>query len=138
VPASVALCVGAIALAFVSACDTTAKTAAAGPPRYAGELACVDCAGILTSVTLFPGDSFLLEETYRGTKDGDRTYRSTGKWAALADASDPSGPRILMLSPARAGETRRFRLLGDSALRQLDRMGRELRSEQNTLLTREP
>ena len=123
------------------ACGGASKDAAnasAAEPRYAGELACIDCAGILTRVSLFKGDSFLLEETYRGTRDGDRTYRSRGTWASLADATDPAAPRILMLSPARAGETRRFRMLGDTALRELDRTGRELKSSKNTLLLREP
>ena len=128
--------------AFAFACGGATKDAAdaalASPTRYTGVLGCIDCAGILTRVSLFKGDSFLLEETYRGTRDGDRTYRSTGKWASLADATDPAGPRMLMLSPARAGETRRFRVLGDTALRQLDRLGHEVRSERNTLLTREP
>ena len=107
------------------------------PPRYAGTLPCLDCAAIDTRVTLFAGDSFLLEEDYRGTTQGDRTYRSRGTWASLGDAASPTSGRILMLSP-NGGETRRFRMLGDSALRQLDRTGRDVRSTSNTLLLREP
>lgn len=107
------------------------------PPRYAGDLPCLDCAAIRTRVSLFSGDTFLLEETYRGTAAGDRDYTSRGTWATLADAKDPTAGRILMLSP-RMGETRRFRMLGDSALRQLDGSGRELAPAPSRVLHREP
>ena len=88
-------------------------------------------------VSLFAGDTFLLEETYRGTAAGDRDYTSRGGWATLADAKDPAAGRILMLSP-RVGQTRRFRMLGDSALRELDGSGRELAPGPIRVLYREP
>ncbi|MBL8996464.1 MAG: copper resistance protein NlpE N-terminal domain-containing protein [Gemmatimonadales bacterium] len=130
-----------VPLALAGACAGGSRDAADQasivPPRYSGALSCLDCAAIDTRVTLFAGDSFLLEETYRATRDGDRTYRSRGTWASLGDAANPSAGRILMLSP-NAGETRRFRMLGDTALRQLDRTGNELKTKANTLLKREP
>lgn len=139
VPALFALAVVPLALAGACAggAGDAADEASSGPPRYAGALSCLDCAAIDTRVTLFAGDSFLLEETYRATRDGDRTYRSRGTWASLGDAANPAAGRILMLSP-NAGETRRFRMLGDTALRQLDRTGNELKTKANTLLKREP
>lgn len=126
-----------LALACAGAARDSADARANATPIYAGELDCRDCAGILTRVALFKGDSFLLEETYRGTTDGDRKYTSRGTWAALKDATNPAAGAILMLSP-RVGETRRFRMHGDSALLQLDRTGQPLKSATNAVLTREP
>lgn len=126
-----------LAIACAGTTRDAADEAADLSPRYTGELDCRDCAGILTSVSLFKSDSFLLEETYRGTSEGDRKYTSRGGWAALTDATDPTAGSILMLSP-RLGETRRFRMLGDTALRLLDRTGREIKAAKNDLLVRDP
>ena len=126
-----------LAIACAGAARDAEDAAADVSPRYTGELDCRDCAGILTSVSLFKSDSFLLEETYRGTTEGDRKYTSRGSWAALTDATDPAAGPILMLAP-RLGETRRFRMLGDTALRQLDRAGRQIGTAKNDLLVREP
>lgn len=112
-------------------------TVPAGPPVYTGELSCADCAGIMTTLTLFPGDSFLLAEEYRATAAGDRMYTSRGMYASLGDASSPTAGRILIVSPNR-GPARRFRQLGDSALRQLDATGKEFEASYNTLLRRVP
>ena len=129
------------AFVFTLACGgpprDDASTPSILPPRYAGDLPCLDCAAIRTRVSLFAGDTFLLEETYRGTAAGDRDYTSRGGWATLADAKDPAAGRILMLSP-RVGQTRRFRMLGDSALRELDGSGRELAPGPIRVLYREP
>lgn len=126
---------GLIAAACGGAASESATTA--GPPMYVGDLACADCSAIGTALTLFPGDTFLLEETYRGTKDGDHKYTSRGAWASMADASAPGAGRIVLLSPNQ-GPPRRFRQLGDSALRQLDRDGKEFESAANMILRRQP
>lgn len=105
--------------------------------RYTGDLACDVCTIIATTITLFPGDTFLLEETYRGTADGDAEYESRGTWAWLTDASGAEAGRMLLLSPRR-GMTRRFRQVGDTALRALDREGKEYPSATHTLLHRAP
>ncbi len=128
------LCIAGAACSGGAARDAAGNTA---PPQFTGDLACLDCASIGTTLTLFPGDSFLLAETYRGTKEGDRNYTSRGVWSSMADAVDPSAGRIVYLSPNQ-GMPRRFRQLGDSALRQLDKDGREFESSQNTILRRAP
>ncbi len=135
-----ALLASALLSALVVACSGGASRDAssnAGPPQYTGELPCADCAGIATTLTLFPGDSFLVAETYKGTKEGDRNYTSRGVWSSMADAVDPSAGRIVYLSPNQ-GMPRRFRQLGDSALRQLDKDGKEFQSSANIILRRVP
>jgi copper homeostasis protein (lipoprotein) len=131
--------VATLGLVVAAACGGAASDADAGAaaPNPIGETQCADCDLIATSLTLFPGDSFVLREGYRGTRDGDKDYTTRGKYAFLSDASDPAAGRILMLSPA-LGPTRRFRELGDTALRQLDERAREFDASYNVFLRREP
>jgi hypothetical protein len=130
---------GILVLIFGVACSAGADedSANAAPPNYVGDLSCADCERIVTDLTLFPGDTFLLKEGYRGTSDGDKDYTTRGKYAFLADAANPDAGRILMLSPP-VGQTRRFRALGDTALRQLDENAREFESSENVFLQRSP
>lgn len=127
--------IGGLLTAAACAGGAAGDTAPAGPPVFTGDLACADCAGIMTSLTLFPGDSFLLSEVYQDTPDGDKTYTSRGTYAFLSDAANPGAGRILLVSPNQ-GPMRRFRQLGDSALRQLDADMKEFESEHNMLLRR--
>lgn len=138
-PALRPILAGTLALSFAVACaaGSDADTAPAGPPNYVGDLACADCDRIVTDLTLFAGDTFLLKEGYRGTNDGDKDYTTRGKYAFLADAANPDAGRILMLSPP-VGKTRRFRELGDTALRQLDDNAREFEASYNVILRRTP
>lgn len=126
---------GLLTAATACAGGATRDTAPVGPPVFTGELECADCAGIMTSLTLFPDDRFVLSEVYRGTPTGDKTYTSRGTYAFLTDAANPGAGRILLVSPNQ-GPTRRFRQLGDSALRQLDADMKEFESEHNMLLRR--
>jgi hypothetical protein len=129
---------GSLALVFAVACGAgTDDGRDDAPPNYVGDLPCPDCERIVTDLTLFPGDTFLLKEGYRGTSDGDKDYSTRGKYAFLADATNPEAGRILILSPP-VGQTRRFRTLGDTALRQLDENAREFESEANVFLQRTP
>lgn len=127
----------ALLLALAGCGDGQQQAGPPAPPVFTGDLACADCAAIATTLTLFPGDSFLLKETYRGTPDGDRNYTSRGTWASMADAVNPSAGRVVLLSPNQ-GMPRRFRQLGDTALRQLDQDGKEFESKANVFLRRQP
>jgi copper homeostasis protein (lipoprotein) len=52
---------------------------------YQGILPCADCSGLETSLFLDEDGTFVLQETYLGSKDGDRTFASYGSWARTAD-----------------------------------------------------
>ena len=45
---------------------------------YQGILPCADCSGLDTSLFLDEDGTFILQETYRGAKGGDRTFASYG------------------------------------------------------------
>lgn len=128
-----------IAVVTAAACGGSSRDVAADPtpPRFTGEMVCRDCDSISTMLTLFPGDSFLLEETYRGSPQGDADYKSRGTYATLGDAVNPSAGRILLISP-NMGQSRRFRQLGDTALRELTREGQEYESSEGRMLTKVP
>lgn len=137
-PALRPIVTGSLALIFAVACSAGSDDGSENaPPNYVGDLSCADCERIITDLTLFPGDTFLLKEGYRGTRDGDKDYTTRGKYAYLADAAKPEAGRILMLSPP-VGQTRRFRALGDTALRQLDDSAREFEASYNVFLRRTP
>ncbi len=125
--------IGGLLAAAACAGGAAGDTAPAGPPVFQGELACADCDGIMTTLTLQPNDMFVLVEVYRGTPEGDKTYTSRGTYAFLADAANPGAGRLLLVSPNQ-GPMRRFRQLGDSALRQLNEQNEEFESEHNMLL----
>ena len=91
------------------------------PQSYQGVLPCADCGGLDTA--LFPDEdgTFVLQETYRGTKDGDQTFADYGKWARTADK--------LVLTDSN-GEKRYFRPVGKST-EMLDRSGVPIESKLN-------
>src|SRR5215510_6268561 len=61
--------------------------------KYAGTLPCADCAGIRTVLTLYsePGPTrYELVETYLATRDGDRSFPSSGRWTVLRGSATDS------------------------------------------------
>jgi len=91
------------------------------PQSYQGVLPCADCGGLETALFLDEDGTFVLQETYRGTKDGDQTFADYGKWARTADK--------LVLTDSN-GEKRYFRPMGKS-LEMLDRSGVPIESKLN-------
>jgi copper homeostasis protein (lipoprotein) len=88
---------------------------------YQGVLPCADCGGLDTSLFLDEDGTFVLQETYRDTKDGDQTFADYGKWARTADK--------LVLTDSR-GDKRYFRPAGKS-LEMLDQSGAVIESKLN-------
>ncbi|MDW5501902.1 envelope stress response activation lipoprotein NlpE [Pseudomonas lundensis] len=88
---------------------------------YQGVLPCADCGGLDTDLFLDKDGTFVLQETYRGTKDGDQTFADYGKWARTADK--------LVLTDSR-GDKRYFRPVGKS-LEMLDQTGMPIESQLN-------
>lgn len=92
---------------------------------YQGLLPCADCTGLDTSLFLDEDGTFVLQETYRGSRDGDSTFASYGKWARTADK--------LVLTESN-GEKRYFHPEGKQ-LRMLDRSGAPIVSQLNYVLS---
>lgn len=91
---------------------------------YQGVLPCADCSGLETSLFLEEDGTFILQETYLGTKDGDRTFASYGTWARTADK--------LVLTESN-GDKRYFRPQGKN-LQMLDQSGLPIESKLNYVL----
>ncbi len=88
---------------------------------YQGLLPCADCTSLDTALFLDKDGTFLLQETYRDSKNGDQTFVSNGKWACTADK--------LVLTDS-TGEKRYFRPAGKS-LEMLDQSGAPIESKLN-------
>ncbi|MFC0226184.1 envelope stress response activation lipoprotein NlpE [Serratia aquatilis] len=92
---------------------------------YQGVLPCADCSGLDTSLFLDVDGTFVLQETYNGTKNGDQTFASHGQWARTADK--------LVLTDAN-GDKRYFRPIGKD-LQMLDQNGLPIESKLNYVLS---
>lgn len=92
---------------------------------YQGVLPCADCGGLDTTLFLEKDGTFILQETYRDTKDGDKTFASYGLWARTAD-------RLVLTGGS--GEKRYFRPAGNN-LQMLDRNGVPIASKLNYVLS---
>lgn len=91
---------------------------------YQGILPCADCGGVDMRLSLAEDGTFVLQETYLATRDGNKTFASHGTWTRTGDQ--------LILSPEN-GERRYFRQMG-SGLRMLDRQGNAITSTLNYTL----
>ena len=101
---------------------------------YSGTLACADCSGIRTELLLFAPQSastpgiYHLRQTYLGTRDGDRTLTSMGRWKdQQGSASDPKA-NLLVLDFDKPEEQRSFVRVDANTLRLLDRSQAEIQS----------
>lgn len=100
------------------------------PATFAGDLPCADCSGQRLTLTLRPGGTFLLRQTYVGVAAGkDEQIYELGRWvnsenrSRLILQSGPESPRQFAIKDAD-----RLSLLG------ID--GQEIRSQLNYDLTR--
>jgi len=107
----------------------SASTSTAGlslPATFAGVLPCADCVGVANTLTLRADGLYRLRRTYIG-KPGDPTAE-IGRWTV-----DASGQQITL---GRGGTMQRFTVVGEEALRQLDRLGQPIQSAANLELRR--
>lgn len=88
---------------------------------YQGLLPCADCEGIDTVLFLDGNGTFVLQETYRGSRDGERAFADYGTWARTADK--------LVLTDSK-GDKRHFRPVGKS-LEMLDQSAAPIESMLN-------
>lgn len=115
----------ALALALAAALAGCVTIAPASLGTFAGVLPCADCAGILTELHLYTEQgrprNYELMETYMGTREGDRSIGTAGRWTTLrGSASDPDAT-VVQVDLGRIDALRNFRRIGDDELRLLDR-----------------
>ncbi len=93
--------------------------------QFAGTLACADCRGIRSELSLYRASryglptGYTLRETYLGTRDGDKIFDSRGQWYVLRGAAANPDATVYQLVPEPAGEERNFLKLGENKLRVL-------------------
>ena len=121
----------AVLLALASADPATAASSLGPlPTSYSGMLPCADCAGLRHQLNLYPGGGYILALTYLRDRR-DETFYEMGFFALDKDSTvlvlDPSASKPMQFSITRAG-----------SLRKLDIEGREIESELEYDLRREP
>ncbi|HET7763604.1 MAG TPA: protease inhibitor I42 family protein [Burkholderiales bacterium] len=97
---------------------------------FAGVMPCADCAGILTELHLYTEQGrptrYELMETYMGTRDGDRSIGTAGRWATVSGSADDRGATVVQLDLGSAGSRRNFLRVGADELRRLDLNRKEI------------
>jgi len=121
----------ALAMFYFAACAPASKESSPGAPapqtiivRYAGTMPCADCTGIRTVLTLYsePGPTrYELTETYIGTKDGDRSFPSSGRWTILRGSATDVDATVYQIAFDRPDRTVNYLKDGDDQLILLDR-----------------
>ena len=92
--------------------------------KYAGTMPCADCMGIRTVLTLYsePGPTrYELTETYVGTKDGDRSFPTSGRWTILRGSATDVDATVYQVAFDRPDRTVNYLRDGDDQLILLDR-----------------
>jgi copper homeostasis protein (lipoprotein) len=127
-----AACLLAMAVLLATAAPPLASASGLGslPASYSGVLPCADCAGIRHQLTLHPNGGYIFALTYL-RNDRDETFHDMGHYLLSPDSSrlslDHGVPGSMQFAITRAG-----------TLRKLDSQGREIDSELEYELRREP
>jgi len=101
---------------------------------FAGVMPCADCAGILTELRLYAEQPsgraarYELTETYLGSRDGDRSIGTAGRWTTLRGSASDKEATVIQIDLGRIDALRNFLRIGDDELRLLDRNLREIAS----------
>jgi copper homeostasis protein (lipoprotein) len=102
---------------------------------FAGVLPCADCAGILSELHLYAEQPsgrpthYELMETYMGTRDGDRSIGTAGRWATSRGSASDAGATVVQIDLGRIDAVMNFLRIGDDELRLLDRKRQEIFSK---------
>jgi copper homeostasis protein (lipoprotein) len=120
----------AFLLAAVLAGCVTISSSSIG--TFAGVLPCADCSGILTELRLYAEQPsgraarYELTETYLGSRDGDRSLGTAGRWATVRGSAGDKDATVIQIDLGRIDALRNFLRVGDDELRLLDRNRREI------------
>jgi predicted secreted protein len=113
-----------LALTFVAALAGCVTIAPRSIGTFAGVVPCADCAGILTELHLYAEQgrptNYELMETYMGTRDGDRSIGTAGRWTSFRGSAADSGATVVQIDLGRIDALRNFQRIGDDELRLLD------------------
>lgn len=99
---------------------------------YAGVLPCADCSGILTELRLYAEQPsgraahYELTETYLGSREGDRSIGTTGRWTTVRGTASDKDAAVIQVDLGRIDALKNFLRVGDDELRLLDRNRREI------------
>jgi predicted secreted protein len=99
---------------------------------FAGLLPCADCAGVLTELHLYAEqpsgrpERFELTETFLGTRDGDRSIGTAGRWGTSRGSADDGSATVIELDLGSVNTRRNFLRVGEAELRLLDRNRKEI------------
>jgi predicted secreted protein len=114
-----------LALTFAAALAGCVTITSKSIGTFAGVMPCADCAGVLTELHLYAEQgrptSYELMETYMGTRDGDRSIGTVGRWTTLRGSASDSSAEVIQIDLGRIDALRNFQRVGDNELRLLDR-----------------
>ncbi len=100
-----------------------------GAASWVGEIPCADCAGIRTTITLYPDGTFRSEGVYLGTGGkGDTTFTDLGRWTHTDSAT-----RVVLRGSTGLADF--YAVEPGGALTKLDRQGQRIAGELNYSLT---
>jgi len=99
---------------------------------FKGVLPCADCAGIRTELRLYANPAsgqplhYESTQTYMGTRVGNRTVESTGRWTIFRGSATDREAIVYQLDFDRPGMEQNFLKVGEGELRLLDRHQQEI------------
>jgi copper homeostasis protein (lipoprotein) len=105
------------------------------PPSltFVGTLPGADCAGLKTELTLYQDHTYFLRETYLATRDGDKTFTSSGTWQKLR----PGKYDVIQLNPDKPEEKYNFLITDADHLLVVGKEMRPIPTPMNLTLTRQ-
>jgi len=101
--------------------------------RYRGILPCADCSALKDELALFAGASgaagtYRERLTYVGTRDGDRSFTSTGHWSRMRGSAADASATLYRFKERGADARARLAVVTRDAMRYVDDEGRDLPS----------
>jgi|GEM_PF-6234422 len=93
---------------------------------YEGKMPGADCAALKITLTLYKGccdamGTYDEKDTYIATKDGDKTFHSSGKWQYTKGRKQGKDDVILQLNYNKPDKIENYLVIGDSGIKPLDK-----------------
>jgi uncharacterized lipoprotein NlpE involved in copper resistance len=123
--------------------DKPVPVLAAPAGTFKGTLACSDCQGINTELTLSSGPNganrtFTMKQTYMGRPADKSVVNSSGKWfPAKGNKQDPDAVILQLIPTAGNIDPMYFLQVSDTEVKLLDRTQNEIKSHSNNSLKKQ-